>query len=220
MAEAIAWDEYIELACRYLAAGMLDDVELDRKRSIETELKGDRERALDHSWPVSITARTGNLNWLGYWRNMHAVREWLDTGDGAVEGAEAVRALWACDDRAKGQVPPEDVVITRIRAFSNRLPADVIHGAGGRLRTISVLLMALDAERYPPFKKTELNRAYARVGYPKPPRDADEGAQYEHAFGFWDQVIKESAARRLDRPGNRLEAQSVVWGIEHDLLKE
>ena len=216
MAEAITWDQYIKLARRYLATGKLDDVELSRKRSIETELKGDRKRALDHRGPVSITARTADLNWLDYWPSMHAVREWLKTGD----GAEAVRALWARDDRAKGQGPPEDEVIARIRAFSSRLPADVISGAGGRLRTISVLLMALDAERYPPFKKTELNSAYSRVGYSKPSRDADEGAQYEHALGFFDQVIKESAARRLDRPGNRLEAQSVVWGIEHDLPEE
>lgn len=62
MAEAITWDRYIKLARRYLATGKLDDVELSRKRSIETELKGDRERALDHRGPVSITARTADLN--------------------------------------------------------------------------------------------------------------------------------------------------------------
>ena len=183
---------------------------------VETELKGDRERALDHRGPVSITARTADLNWLDYWQNMHAIREWMNAG----RGAEAVRALWARDDRAKGQAPPDDEVIERIRAFSSRLPADVISGAGGRLRTISVLLMALNAERYPPFKAKEFSSAYARVGYPKPPRGADEGAQYEHSLGFFDQVIKESAVRGLDRPGSRLEAQSVVWGVERDLPVE
>lgn len=216
MAEAITWDEYIKLAGRYLATGMLDNVELGRKRAIETQLKRDRERALAQRRPVAITAEKRYLNWLDYWRSADRLSKWL----GTAEGAEAVRVLWARDDRTKGQVPPDDEVIARIRAFSSRLPAEVISGAGGRLRTISVLLMALEAERYPPFKTTELKSAYARVGYPKPPRDADEGAQYEHALGFFDQVIKESAARGLDRPGNRLEAQSVVWGIERDLPED
>ena len=216
MAEAITWEEYVGLARRYLATGKLDDDELNRKRSIAAELRRDREQALAHRGPVSITARTADLHWLDYWANMDAVRRWLDTEG----GAEAARALWAREDRAEGQLPPDGAVIARIRAFSSSMPADVISGAGSRLRTISVLLMALDAERFPPFKTKELNNAYAHVGYHMPPHDADEGTLYEHALGFFDRVIEELAARELQRPSNRLEAQSVVWGIEYDLPVE
>ena len=46
------------------------------------------------------------------------------------------------------------------------------------------------------------------------------GTQYEHVLRFFDRVIKESAERGLDRPSNRLEAQSVVWGIERDTPKD
>ena len=80
--------------------------------------------------------------------------------------------------------------------------------------------MALDAERYPTFQKTEFGKGYRRIGYPGHPRGADEAKLYEHALGFLDRVIKEVAARGIDRPSNRLEAQSVVWGIERDLPKE
>ena len=216
MAEAITWEEYVGLARRYLATGKLDDDELNRKRSIAAELRRDRERALTHRGPVSITARTADLHWLDYWANMDAVRRWLDTEG----GAEAARALWAREDRTEGQLPPDGAVIARIRAFSSSMPADVISGAGSRLRTISVLLMALDAERFPPFKTKQLNNAYQHIGYHMPPHDADEGTLYEHALGFFDRVIEESAARELQRPSNRLEAQSVVWGIEYDLPVE
>ena len=214
MAEAITWDEYIGLARRYLASGMLDEVELPRKRSTEQELKSDREKALSHAGPISITARTENLNFYGYFGAVGPLLKWLATDD----GAEAVRAFWARDDRSPA--PPDDEVIARIRAFSSRWPRGVVSGTGVRLRAISVLLMALDAERYPPFKTTELNDACARVGYRKLPRDEDEGTLYEHVLRFFDRVIEESTERGLDRPSNRLEAQSVVWGIERDTPKD
>ena len=147
--------------------------------------KGSRGTSTSSSLGATSLAEcstTSNWTWLDHFRNIDKLSKWLGTED----GAEAVRALWARDDRARGQVPPDDEVIARIRAFSSRMPADVISGAGVRLRTISVLLMALDAERYPPFKTTELNRAYARVGYTKLPRDEDEGTQYEHTLRFFD----------------------------------
>ena len=214
MAEAITWDEYIGLARRYIASEMLDEVELDRKRSTEQELKSDREKALSHAGPISITAKIANLNWLGYWRAVGPLSHWLATDD----GAEALRAFWARDDRPPA--PADDEVIARLRTFSGRWPRDVVSGPGVRLRAISVLLMALDAERYPTFQKTEFGKGYRRIGYPGHPRGADEAKLYEHALGFLDRVIKEVAARGIDRPSNRLEAQSVVWGIERDLPKE
>ena len=74
--------------------------------------------------------------------------------------------------------------------------------------------MALGRE-YPPFKITEFHSAYQRTGYPPPPRDADEAAEYEHALGFLDQLIERASALGFERPRDRLEAHSVMWMNEH-----
>ena len=71
--------------------------------------------------------------------------------------------------------------------------------------------MGLDAEQYPPFMTTLFKKAYQRTGFQRPPKDADEAVLYEHALGFLDRFILEAKARGLDRPSNRLEAQSLVW---------
>ena len=80
-----------------------------------------------------------------------------------------------------------------------------------RLAPVSVLLMALGLG-YPPFRMSALNRAYDRTGHPPPPRDADEGAVYEHALAFFDLLV----ARSAGRPHNRLEAQSIVWLMQRE----
>ncbi len=116
------------------------------------------------------------------------------------------------------QIPPDEEVITRVRSFSSLLPQEVIAGVksrGSRLRAIAVLLMALGAERFPPFKITEFHETYELLGYPKPSQRANEAAMYEHALRFLDRLIEEAQARGHDRPSNRLEAQSVVWLDRH-----
>ena len=83
------------------------------------------------------------------------------------------------------------------------------------MNVISVLLMALDVEHYPPFMTDAFDDALKRTGYPKPGSDADEAALYEHALGFLDRFVKEASQRGLP-VRNPLEAQSLVWAVVND----
>ena len=75
---------------------------------------------------------------------------------------------------------------------------------------ISVLLMGLDVEQYPPFGITLFDSVYERTGYDKPERSADEANLYEHALGFLDRFTKEAAGwRSREWTGNgRIQTQS------------
>ena len=128
-------------------------------------------------------------------------RDWLDQSSEGV--LNALKVLWAEDD-----IP----VAERVRAFSALFPPSQISGTGTRLTVVSVLLMGLDVERYPPFQITTFSNAYDRTGYDQPEKGADEAALYEHALGFLDRFLKEASERGLTLR-HRLDAQSVVWAI-------
>ncbi len=83
------------------------------------------------------------------------------------------------------------------------------------MNIISVLLMGVDTEQYPPFRVLFSEDTYKRTEYPQPERGADEAALYEHALGFLDRFIEEAAARGLELR-HRLDAQSVAWAIKDD----
>ena len=109
---------------------------------------------------------------------------------------------------------------TRIQDFSSLLPYSDVGGIQGtgisgprtRASICSVLLMALDVEKYPPYRWTLFDAAYKRTDYSPPTSDANEVVQYEHALGFHDRFIQEAASRDLEI-SHRLEAQSLVWMI-------
>jgi len=207
--EANPWDEYIERTQQYLATGKLESEELTYKRETASGLAAVRRALLagEDNWadPMNDEPLRDYLNNLCGWRYFSHLRHWFYDDPDA---SDAMRALWAQDDQYD--------VVERIRAFAGRLPREMGKGTGTRLRPLSVLLMGLDAEQYPVFKVTEFKNTYTRIKYPKPPKDADEGALYGHALRFLDRFIKEAKARELDRPRNRLEAQSVVWVLEQE----
>ncbi len=208
------WDDYVEHARRCLDSGKLKNEEY--KREAERDLKMMRDALLE-----------GDPDWDGAWRSKARFRRWLNNLSNRFNrqhledwfktdperSRDALGQLWAPGDPSRGadgQPVSDEEAIDRIRAFAPRM-TDAIKGAGTRMRQISVLLMALGAERYPPFKTTEFTATYARVGYPGAPPDADEAGLYEHALGFLDRFIDEARKRKLDRPSDRLEAQSMVW---------
>ena len=212
------WDQYVTMAKHYVDNHDLNKEELDYKRETGRQLRDHRERLLAKSGPISMRTNN-NLDNLAGWRMLGKVLRWLAT-DG---GTAALRELWAATDQSRtpgsvGSVPPVDEVVARIRAFSQWLPTELegdrFSGTGTRMRPISVLLMALDVDQYPPFKKTEFDKTYKSLGYPVPDSDADEASLYEHAIGFLDRFMAEAGKRGLDMPSNRLEAQSLVWALE------
>ncbi|MDE0193037.1 MAG: AAA family ATPase [Gammaproteobacteria bacterium] len=212
------WDHYIAKAKHYVDNHDLNEEELDYKRETGRQLQGHRERLLAESGPISMRTN-GSLDNLAGWRMFGKVLRWLAT-DG---GTAALRELWAPTGQSRrpgsvGSVPPVDEVVARIHAFSQRLPTELngdrFSGTGTRMRPISVLLMALDVDQYPPFKKTEFDKTYKALGHPLPANDADEASLYEHAVRFLDRFIAEAGKRGLEIPSNRLEAQSLVWALE------
>ena len=212
MSETSKWDDYFVRVGGYLEYGDIESEELDYKREAAHELADYREELLSGHTPITIKP-SQHLTQLGGWRRFPNVLKWLSTEDGAV----ALRELWArYDGQRVTRVPPVDDVIERVRRFSMRLPKEILQGSGTRMRPISVLLMALDAEQYPVFMTTAFDSAYAFLGVEKAGKNADEAGLYGHAITFLDWFIEEAKRRGLDTPGNRLEAQSLVWALSQD----
>ena len=214
------WDHYIEHARQYIDSGRIEEEELEYKRAVERALEVMRGALLagDPDWAGAWGKKANIRRWLSNlcgWRGADHLKDWFRTDP---QGSrDALQRLWAPGDLSRGadgQPVSDEEVIDRIRAFAPRMP-DGIKGRGTRMRPISVLLMALGADRCPPFKTTDFTATYARLGYPRPARDADEAGLYEHALRFLDRLVDEARARGLDRPGGRLEAQSVVWALRN-----
>ena len=209
MSETSKWDDYFVRVGRYLKSRDIEGEELDYKRETAQELARYRDELLSKQMPISIKPNANLIN-LGGFLKFPGVLKWLSTGD----GADALRELWArYDGQRVTKVPPVDDVIERVRRFSLRLPKEIVQGHGTRMRPISVLLMALDAEQYPVFMTTVFKSAYTFTGFEEPRKDADEAGLYAHAITFLDRFIEEARKRGRDTPGTRLEAQSLVWAL-------
>jgi MoxR-like ATPase len=212
MTETSKWDTYFARVERYLGTQDIESNELAELRELGQDLANFRKEVHTQAGPISREIPKfypkfgGEFNAANVWKFLIAE-----------DRADALRELWAPSRQAADQVPPLVEVLARIRTFSKRLPENPaggkLKGSGTRMRPISVLLMAFDVDRYPPFKTREFNKAYEAVGYPSPPAGSDEAALYEHALEFVDWFIQEAAERGLDVPRTRLEAQSLVWAL-------
>ena len=209
MSETSKWDDYFVRVGRYLDSRDIESEELNYKRETAQELARYRDELLSQQAPISIKPNN-NLKNLGGFLKFPDVLKWLSTG----AGADALRELWARDDHQQpANVPQVDEVIERVRRFSRRLPGEILQGPGTRMRPISVLLMALGAEQYPVFMTTIFKSTYAFTKFEEPRKDADEADLYAHAITFLDRFVEEARKRGRDTPGNRLEAQSLVWAL-------
>ena len=195
------WDAFVESAREYVDTGRLDAEETDYKLKIGQRLAEARESALVGSGNWSDLVKSGITSNLIYHVSIAQFRDWIAAAPD--DALAALRTIWAEDDG-----PPSG----RVRAFAGLLPPSAISGVGVRTTIASVLLMGLDAERYPPFRTTLLTEAYERTGYEGPAPDADEAALYGHALGFLDRFIDEASERGLNLR-HRLDAQSVVWAV-------
>ena len=206
MLDSKLWDEYLDRARDFIADGRLDAEEVSYKLAIGRDLAGAREAVLsgDSSTWLVLVRKALRTNLSSFYQHV-VLWNWFN--DQPSDASEAMRAIWSQDSK------PVD---ERIRAFLAMVPEHPtkFRGTGTRLREVSILLMALGPEQYPPFKVTEFNGAYRAVGHPPPPNGADEGELYQHALGFLDKLVDKARARGFDRPSNRLEAQSVVWKNE------
>ena len=202
MATEEQWDDYLESVRRYLATGKLDADEIDYKLEIGRKLEAARSALLadDDGWFDLLKPALAGKGHPMDWRDADHLKKWLNNDREA--GREALGMVWS-----GGDLKPGD-----IRAFSKRFPSDAGPGSARiRLRTISVLLMALGPDRYPPYMTTRFDSSFRRLSYDGPPADADEETTYRYALDFLDELVARAKARGLDRPANRLEAQSIVY---------
>ncbi len=198
----------LDRARDFVTDGRLDSEEVGYKLEIGEGLKKARDAVSSSNSEWSALVNKGLTNNLVNWQAKVPFSEWFESYP--EDALQAMQALWAKSDTPIGD---------RIKAFVPRVlegsrSTHLFQGTGTRMRPISVLLMALDPKSHPPFKVTEFNKAYGKVGYPEPPKDADEADIYEHAMRFLDRLIQEARALGLPKPSNRLEAQSVVWKNE------
>ena len=199
--QTVDWDEFVRRANAYIDSGRLKTDEIDYKVEIGWKLSEAREAVLAgaEDWPDLVSRGIGTS--IIYSVQRSRFRNWVDEYPG--DARRALQAIWAEDDSS---------VSERIHAFSSLFPQSVTGtaGTGTRMNIISVLLMGLNVEHYPPFRITRFNNAYECTGYDHPDQDADEATLYEHALGFLDRFIEVASEYRLNLR-HRLDAQSIIW---------
>ena len=203
----LAWsgiDEYLGRARPYFESAQLDDQELRYKREMIGGLERAREAAIrgDRQWSGLVQDA---LNVQGSpldWRRGQPLYEWFRSEPDA--SLAAMREFWSRDAPSVG---------TRIQALVERIPESETFKktqVGTTLRAVSALLMALGAD-HPPYTWSSFDKAYQTARHPRPRSGADHSETYEHALKFLDRLVERARALNLQRPADRLEAQSLVW---------
>ena len=199
------WDGFVKLAKEYKDSGVLQTEEVDYKLHMSEDLAVARNAVLagTDDWhdrlKYALRTRTGHPI---AWTLLSDFNKWCT--DHSEEALSALQVLWSKDDTP---------VVERIRVFSNRFPRSAVRGAvGNRANVISVLLMGVNGEQFPPYRVSVFDWAYDRTQYGRPERDANEALVYQHALGFLQRFIDEAAEREL-KMRHRLDAQSAIWQI-------
>ena len=206
MVESNPWDEFIRHAKAIVNSGNLDSGEVDYKVDISKKLAVAREAVLKgtDNWPELLrSGLTGRYHPLP-WQAADRLRAWIN--ESPDHALKTLQAFWAEDNLS---------VTDRVRPFSSVLPQKVASRPGVFTNLVSVLLMGLDVEQYPPYRTGVFKRVYESTGYDMPEQSADEAALYVHALGFLDRLIEEASKRELTLR-HRLDAQSVVWYSQYD----
>ena len=207
------WNRYLDNVRRYVETGLLDSQEIDYKRAIERQLQEARRAVLEGDENcLDVVARAISNNLTSTY-DKTGLRNWFR--EQPEEAREALRVIWAED----AGLSTGDRIRTFTPLIPDRLPSGKqapSSGTGTRLRWIAALLMARDARQFPPYKVTEFAETYERTGHPAPAPGGDEGAHYEHALGFLDELVRRARESGLERPKDRLEAQSVLFAVAGD----
>src|SRR5205823_1250496 len=146
-------------------------------------------------WEPLLRRALGPPNNITGWRVNDAVLKWCTAEPAAA--AEALRAIW----------DPQTADTENVRGFLERLPGEIVRGAGTRACLASLLLTADGAEQHPIYKPTPYSQAFKLTGYPPPASDATAAEVFAHAVGFLDRLTEEAAARNLELR-DPLDAQS------------
>ena len=199
------WNAIVRRAKEYVDSGRLESEEIEYKNEMGRKLAEARQAVLAGAEGWVGLVKGGMAGNIIYRIEQSKFRHWVD--EFPDDALIALQAIWTGDASSLSE---------RIREFSILLPRSVSAGTGTRTTLMSVLLMGLDVEQYPPFRVRLFTSAYQVTGFSQPERDADEAGSYEHSLSFLDQFIAEASVRGLSLR-NRLDAQSVVWAIFNSL---
>ena len=200
-----AWDEFARRANEFIESEDLERSQIDFKVEIARKIAKAQAAVLTCADDWAQVVKSGLDNKLIFPGLQMKLHSWID--ESPDDALSALQAIWTEDALS---------VTERIRTFSTLFPKSVSNRRDTRMAISSVLLMGLDFEQYPPFRAHIFDEAYVRTGYDHPAQDADEATLYKHALGFLDRLSEE--ARKygvLFR--HRLDAQSVVWQLTHEL---
>jgi 5-methylcytosine-specific restriction enzyme B len=200
------WDHLARWVRKVVAASDFDRHERDYKLQLGNKLA--QVRSIIGSggdWPAALSKAVRSTNLLN-WRQWEQIDTWCQH-DPAAAG-QALQLLWDSSQPLAG----------RITGFGDEL-SRTVSGQGTRIAIASVLLMALDARRFPPYRPRAFSSFRALVDYPGPEMPTTDGERYEHALGLFDRVLDELATRDVELR-DRLDAQSVLWTLTQTRVEE
>ena len=215
--ETHLWDEYVA-AAKEINPETLAAYELNYKRDIADRFAEARLALLagQTAWVDLLDRALRNTE--GHpvdWRLREPFRKWLTSHPDEV--ADPLRVLWEETHITIGQ---------KIERFINELPEEALldtrvrrSGPATVTSLVSVLLMGLAGESFPPYNYSAMNGAYKRTGFSRGDDYLDEAMRYEHELAFLERLISESRNRSLILP-NRAYAQSIVWHLERPPKEE
>ncbi len=195
------WEELATWAGRFFEQESFDTEERNYKLQIAENLRAARAAFQGGSeWLAPLKKALGPPNNLTGWQLNDTFIKWCGSSPG--QAAAALAAVWSSDLDPPG----------RLSQFFELLPKGTISAPGGRIALASLLHMAMEPTAYPIFRATPFKEGYGLTGYPHPPKGASELEVYEHALGFLDRLIEETAKHDVALR-DRLDAQGLLWTI-------
>jgi len=195
------WASFLYWAGRYHEEPDFDAWERDYKLRLVEALTPARQVIVsdgpDWLGPLDAALRSRDSNLVG-WREKDTFLKWAQREPDAAQATLA--AVWE-----DGQDP-----LDALATFLGHLPKDAVRTPGQRVALGSVLLMAADPYRHPPYRPTPLQHAYQLTGFGA--SETEEVARYRQALAFFDAVLAHAASGGLTLR-DRLDAQSVVWSV-------
>lgn len=196
--ETTDWGPFLHWARRFVETVDLDGEERDYKVAAADLLVAARSALVGGDWQTPLLAAFRATNALG-WRIPDHVRKWLASDAGSVRAA--LDALWSSGD-----------VEAAVARFADHVPSKTITHPGTSAALASFLLGALDVARYPVYRLTALQKAYARVRWPHD-NSPEPAARYVEALRFLDEFRDRFDAENDPGFRDRLDAQGVLWRV-------
>lgn len=195
------WSSFIYWAGRFRDSAEFDANERDYKLALAELLAPARRAVLagidDWNAPLAAALRSKHNNLVG-WRETDRFLKWVASDPDTAH--EALATIWQTDAEPT----------TALAAFLERLPKDVVATPGQRVSIGSVLLMAGDPYRCPPYRPSPVQLALKLTNFET--AATEEVARYAQALRFFDAVLDRATTQGVELR-DRLDAQSVTWAV-------